>query len=213
MAHAPADSARSRSSEKVGAPPLARPTRRRDRDRDQHDRALVGDHHRHLAREADRAVRRARGRACDHQRDARNGEQIDEDDQVAGHRRGRVDAGDRDEHDGDEHRGRADERRAEEHRLAGLRRRHHALEAELDEIEDRLRQRRPDAALQARGETPVGALERQPEGERERPAGEDQRGDQNRERVGHDRLPQTFSPSAALSGANSARRRTASGVS
>src|SRR5208283_4594357 len=75
-----------------------------------------------------------------------------------------------------------------EHGLEGFGRRHHALEAELDEVEERLRQRRPNTALKARGEATVGPFQRKPEGERERAAGKEQRGDQNGERVRHGSL-------------------------
>ncbi len=91
-------------------------------------------------------------------------------------------------------------------------RRHRALEAELDDVEERLGERRPDAALQAGGEAAVGAFQRQPEHEREEPAGEEQRRDQNGS-VTVIWPPQAFSPSAARSGANRARRKIASGVS
>ena len=87
---------------------------------------------------------------------------------------GAVDARDGDQGDGDQHGGRANERRGQEHRFASRVRNHRALEAKLDDIEERLSQRRSDPALQAGGDAAVGAFKGEPKCQGEEPAREEQ---------------------------------------
>ena len=158
---------------------LGEPGAQRDGDDDQHDRPFIGEHQRHFAGEADCAVGRSGGRAGDHERDAGDGQQIKQDQKVADQRIGAVDARDGDQRNREQHRGRAHEGGREEHRFASRFRHHRALEAKLDDIVERLDERRPDPALQPGGDAAVGAFQREPEREGEQPAGEEQHGDEH----------------------------------
>lgn len=110
----------------------------------------------------------------DHQHDRRDGQQIEQYQEMPSKWSGRIEAGDRHQRGGQRHRHGADQRRVEKDRLTRGIGNHAALLGELDEVVEQVASGGPDAALEARREAPVeSASERS--SQREQAAGENQR--------------------------------------